>query len=651
LIEILDSYVLLALVAWPMAAAGGIFLLRRGRGPALAAGAMELVLACYAWIRLGVGIDLFRPIDWVRAEAGVDLALRIDPLGGLGVLVLAGVALVVLALPMPQSAGGRRGYYELLLGLLGVLMGLQLAADLGLVLAMLPAVLIVEIGLNGRFSRSSRVGRDMRRFIALYAAWLVVVVALFRWAWLHYEQAGLLSFAYDDLLTYMPAVAEADGLWTMLFAGFVCLFGLSGAFWILQPIGRRLPLGGRLLVVDAVRWTGLCLVARVLLPIWPRAGEASASPYLVLLVASAAGLVLAGISAVRRQFRHLAPAGLVLWNSGICLLLLLHEPWSVALGLAMGVAELATKMFVLSAASLQPAQRKQLACWAVLAAAAVAGAFASVAGWQMVCSGCEALVAASRASHEIPGRAAFNHRIQATTGLLSMLGVLCWAMGVLSIRPFASGSGRASREVVIWRLSGPALIQLGLGLYLLDGVWWRMPQDVEPYMTASFLLHPVRAATFIAVHLGLVLSILAAAVGYLRLADWRLRRLDDLSGLHRAHPGVAAAIAIAALSLFAAPLTAGFWSTMTMFGMRTAWHSRSLLGLPLLFVLPISAFAAVEQIQCVYSAPSNPRPTYVPAGWKGQAYRILIALLAAAIVLLGILPQLLATPLRAVIGR
>lgn len=651
MIDWIDSHVLLALSAWPVAAAAGIFLLRGGRSAALAASVFELVLACWAWVRMGMGVDLYRPIDWVRAEAGVDLALRIDPISGLAVLVVSVMAVMAMALPRPGQQAPQRGYYELLLIVTAGMVGLHLAGDMIVLLAMLLAVLLAMLWLNSRYSRSRRMRGDMRRFIALYAGWLVMLVAIFRWAWLHYEQSGLLSFSYDDLLTYMPPIAESDGLWTMLFAAAVSLFGLSGAYWILHPIGRRLPLASRVLVIDALRWSGLVIVARVLLPIWPRAGEASVSPYFVLAVAAAAGVTLATVAAIRRGFRPFAGALLVLWNSGICLLLLLRTPWSVDLGLAMGGVELAVKVGLLLRSRLSAAQMRRLLGWTFGAVFAAGGCFLAVRGWALFAAECDRLIELATSSHEIPGKKAFDHRNQATTGLVSMLGVVCWAMGIFSIRPFARSLGRADREVVLWRLAGPALIQMGLALYLLDGVCWRMPHHVEPYMSSSLLLDPPRAGIFIGVHLLLVILLSGLIVGYLRLAGWKANKLDDLAGLGRRHPGTAAALTVAGLSLFALPGTAGFWSTLAMFGLRTAWHSRSLLGLPLLFVLPISAFAAIEPIQCAL-APSRKLPrSHVPLGPAATTYRCLMACLAAAIVLLGVLPQILAEPVEALLKR
>ena len=647
----LDKLILLAIFCWPIAAAGVIYLLRRGRRSVMAAATVQLALVVIAWLRSAAGADLEYISDWVRMGVGVDFWLRITPVSGLALLGASLCLVWAVCLPDPRDDARRRGYYEALLLVSGAQHNLLLAGDMLLMLLAVPALLAAGIAMSNRWSISARMRGDMRIFTALYVAWLVLMAATFRWAWLHYQQSGMLSFAVDDLLTFQPNVRDADGLWVMLLAGAAALFGLSGGYWIVRPLARSLPPAGRLLMTGCMRWAGTFVIMTVLLPMWPRGGEASHAPWVMLAIIAAVGLVLAALDALRRRFRDIAPIGRVIGTSGILVLILLDSPWMLLLAAALAAVELGLSIAqAWGRAGLRQIPRPARLWSAAVTAAAIAAAVAGAIGPHLW-SGFEELVRLSHTVQIYTRGSAFAFEPHADTGLLSMLGLFLWVLGVLSIRPFARVPRRQTSRSLFWRLAGPVLIQLGLAMFLFDGVWNRPPPEAAPYYDVPWLTHLPRAAVYVGLHAALIVGITGSVVIYLRRGGMRLRRLEDISGIGASHPWAAAALAIAALSVFGLPLTGGFWNICILFAFRTAWHSRALLGLPLLFVLPVAGFAAVDQMQMLYRHGHNPsRPPPPACRPLDHLLRVAIAVQVTALLLLGLLPQVLMEPLRLLLG-
>jgi formate hydrogenlyase subunit 3/multisubunit Na+/H+ antiporter MnhD subunit len=143
----------------------------------------------------------------------------------------------------------------------------------------------------------------------------------------------------------------------------------------------------------------------------------------------------------------------------------------------------------------------------------------------------------------------------------------------------------------------------------------------------------------------LILLLTGSALWLLVLRKKSVRRLENSCGLARSCPGEAWVLMIAGLSLLGAAPLGGYWQLCLLFGLRGSWHSQALLGLPLLFVLPVTAMSVMDLCGRMFDRPADPEPAPDPPhGALAMALRILIVVLVSVLVLLGLVPQLFLEP-------
>jgi len=216
MVELFDSYALITVVFFPLAAAGVIALGGRRLAPraaglaALGLAVVELALVAATLLRLGAGAELDTAADWVRVGLGMDLAFRLDALSGAFVAAAAILTPLSLAAGFRKVPGRRGGGYALTLLMQAGLMGAFCAADLLLFVVFCETALLATY-----FIVALRDGHRQH----LAAGWVLVLRQIFVGALLtavlllgcgHLRRTSLLSFARADLLHPTDYLQQAD---------------------------------------------------------------------------------------------------------------------------------------------------------------------------------------------------------------------------------------------------------------------------------------------------------------------------------------------------------------------------------------------------------------------------------------------------------
>lgn len=136
-----------------------------------------------------------------------------------------------------------------------------------------------------------------------------------------------------------------------------------------------------------------------------------------------------------------------------------------------------------------------------------------------------------------------------------------------------------------------------------------------------------------------------AVIGFLERKDSSTITLDGIRGLWKRNPMAAAVLALSALSLAGIPPTAGFWAKFQIFS--TAIQT----GLPVLAIIGIlaSIVGVYYYLKIVVYAFFLPAEDESPIEAQGIGARIAIALMALAILAVGLQPDLLLSPLTRII--
>ncbi|MGC9453637.1 MAG: hypothetical protein ACP5HU_02125 [Phycisphaerae bacterium] len=159
------------------------------------------------------------------------------------------------------------------------------------------------------------------------------------------------------------------------------------------------------------------------------------------------------------------------------------------------------------------------------------------------------------------------------------------------------------------------------------------------------------ALAFAAVTTGLAWLGLLACGAYLVRSGRRMAEPQDIRGLARKYPDVAFAAGICLISLAGLPLTGGFFARVML--LSSAAGTGALLAM-LLFVPPMIALSATYLsmvLAIAFTGRPAPHEHISLPGLRGALWRAGIAAVVTALVILGILPHLLAEPLRMLTGR
>lgn len=638
-LESLSEYLLPGVILCPFvsAALAGVF--RRSRLAALVSLIVSTLLTSATACAFRAGLEQDILLEWVRLGLGVDLSFEVSAASLAGVLAVLGFAWIAWRMRQPDRED-RRSYYALLLLVQGALTSILLAGDLLLALAFCPPLIFCGMMLTALWGPHKASKIELRPFMGPYVGWLVLLAAALHLGWLHYQATGLLSFSLQDLLTFAPPANEWAGLWILIFVGALGAFALGPATWLFLGRSLVMPPGAYLLWLCGGRVAGAVFLIRILGPLVPAGSQDALVRTSVFLGISAAGLVAWSLATSANRARTYLPLlalvpvetalliGLILGGEGFA-------PWFLGL---IGLESALSAILLLRSTNARSdpgglasnfSPRQALLLLPILLVLAL-----------VLFSGPLTLGRTPRSSASTP---AFVLSRQPKAGLLSAIGATLWAVGLFSMRPFGHGRPNTGHELLS-RFWGQAIVQVGVAMFLLDGI----TPSTGPsgaYARAAWFADPLRVATMVAAHTLLVLLLTGATVGLLALRGRSVRSLEDLTGLARSCPGEAGVLMLTGLSLLGIAPLAGYWVLCLLFGLRGSWHSEAMLGLPLLFVLPVAGMSIMDLSARMYQRGQGPEVPLPPAdGPRAFLLRIGIAVLLAALVILGLVPQILLEP-------
>jgi NADH-quinone oxidoreductase subunit M len=644
LLDFLDSDILWMLVAWPVIAASAAGLLRRKTWVIPLATCVQILLAGWAALRYAMSADLDIQLEWVRVGMGADLSFEASACSLAAAGALAGLGLLGWLLWRPGDQG-QAGYAAATGGMQAALTGAVLAGDFLLLAAMATLMIFSGMMLTALWGAQRASKIELRPFGAQYVGWLMLMTVVMRIGWLHYRSAGVLSFSLGDLLAFAPPPAEWDGLWLMLLAAVLGLFALGPLMWVFGKTESLLPSGPRLLWLCGTRVAGAVVIVRCVLPLWPGAALLPL-PWAWVVLGSLAAAMLAG--AVIARLRS------VPWSQVVYQLAGLYETGWIALAIYLGpgagpwiLALAAAEVIVLALLQQRESHASTVEVpeglrrrGSIVAAVAILGLTAALVG---VCLIGGPLIHSRAPRLNSDNFLFFLHR-SPDAGLLSVVGIALWAVGIFAMGPFARQNRPGSREVLA-RLWGGPVVHVGLAMFLLDGVRRDPNPTAAGYVRWAWMSDPLRIAVLTVVHALLVMALAGCTVALLRRRGRKLEHMDELTGLAAACPREAAGLMIAGLSLFGAAPLGGFWTLGILFGLRASWHSRALLGLPLLFVLPVLGMSVLDLAGRMYDRPQQlAREATGARGMAALLLKVAIVLAIVCLVILGIVPQLLLEP-------
>ncbi len=640
-LEALDENVLAALIFTPLIGAGFCALSRHSRIVAMAAGGITSLLAVLCGWRFLAGAELDVLLEWVRIGMGVDLSLEASGASVGGAVALLCIWWLAWMLWRPIRPD-RKGYYALILLLLGLGTATLLAGDLLLLLSLVPLTIFSGMMLTAIWGarRASRI--DIRPFGGMYVGWLVLLAAGMHLGWVHYRQTGLMSFSLHDLIGFFPASRTEPDLWILLALGTLGTWALGPMGWLFYRRDWPLPAGANLLWICQTRVVGMVLFVRVLLPLRPDITFDLALWSLLALGGATVLLILWSLATSRNRSRAYLPLlPVMVWETALLCWGLMAGPevgsWILLLtGVeVVGIALLLTLTHRPEASASGEIRRPNGAIFAVLLVAILPALGLLTRMGPMI---------PERGQPEIPTRPAFSLDARPQAGILSAMGIVLWAVGLFWMRPFGRSRGKGNHELLA-RTWGQSIVQVGVGLFLLDGVGRLHGHSAGAYIRAAWISDPLRIAVMLGLHSGLILLLTGSAVWLLVLRGKSVRRLESSCGLARSCPGEAWVLMIAGLSLLGAAPLGGYWQLCLLFGLRGSWHSQALLALPLLFVLPVTAMSVMDLCGRMFDTPEDPEPSPGQAsGAPAMALRMIIVVLIIALLLLGLVPQLFLEP-------
>ncbi len=222
-----DHWVLVALLAWPMVAAGIVLAApeRHAKYLALAATLLEFALSVPLWWRFvpGGGWQFAADLPWIP-RWGIHFSVALDGISLL--LVLLTTFLMPLSVLGSYSYITRRerGFYALLLALTTGMVGVFVATDLFLFYVMWEVMLIPMYFLIGVWGGENRLYAAIKFFIYTMAGSLLMLVAIVGLYLTVGRATGTYAFGYEHLLAGLPAVG---GLAWWFFGAFALAFAIK----------------------------------------------------------------------------------------------------------------------------------------------------------------------------------------------------------------------------------------------------------------------------------------------------------------------------------------------------------------------------------------------------------------------------------------
>ena len=271
------------------------------RWASLAAMAADMVLALILWVQYLGQVDLLAQGNWLvqyKAEwipqLGISVHLAIDGLSLLMVLLTAFLGMISVITSWTEIQERVGLFHFNLLWVLAGITGVFLTLDLFLFYFFWEMMLVPMYFLIGIWGHENRIYASIKFFLFTQASGLLMLLAILGLYYVHYQDTGVLTFNYLDLLG--TPMAKSVAVWLML--GFFVAFAVKiPAFpfhtW-LPDAHTEAPTAGSVVLAGLLLKTGAYGLLRFVLPLFPGASVSFAP---IAMIAGVIGILYGAIQA------------------------------------------------------------------------------------------------------------------------------------------------------------------------------------------------------------------------------------------------------------------------------------------------------------------------------------------------------------------
>jgi NADH-quinone oxidoreductase subunit M len=286
--------ILLLLVLLPFCAGILAWLFgRRDTGTArwISASAMtiQLVLAVSVWIQNYNRLTFSEEENWLIEfktawipRLGIKFFLAIDGLSLLMIVLTAFLGLIAVIASWSEIRERVAFYHFNLLWILAGINGVFMAMDLFLFYFFWEMMLLPMYFLIGIWGHEKRIKAAVKFFIFTQAAGLLMLLAIVGLWYIHYNQTGVFTFDYFELLHTELSGARAMFLMLGFFIGFAVKLPAFPFHPWLPDAHTEAPTAGSIILAGLLLKTGAYGLLRFVLPIFPQAA-ADFAPYAMYL--------------------------------------------------------------------------------------------------------------------------------------------------------------------------------------------------------------------------------------------------------------------------------------------------------------------------------------------------------------------------------
>ncbi len=250
------------------------------RGIALVAMLLNLILSIAIWIQIPSGLALTDQGNWlIQFQAqwipqfGISFLFAMDGISLL-MVVLTGFLGVISVMASWTGIRERVGFFHFnLLWILAGVTGVFLALDLFLFYFFWEMMIIPMYFLIAIWGSETRIYSAIKFFLFTQASGLLMLVAIISLYFIHYNQTGVYTFNYMELLgTQIPA---GVGFWLMLgfFTAFAVKLPAVPVHTWLPDAHTDAPTAGSVILAGLLLKTGAYGLLRFVLPLFPTAAD------------------------------------------------------------------------------------------------------------------------------------------------------------------------------------------------------------------------------------------------------------------------------------------------------------------------------------------------------------------------------------------
>ncbi len=214
-------------------------------------------------------------LSWIE-RFGIELHLALDGLSML-MVVLTGLLGVLSVLCSWKEIQHRVGFFHLnLMWILGGVVGVFLAVDLFLFfffweMMLVPMYFLIALWGHSGSTGSTRITAANKFFIFTQASGLIMLVAILGLVFVHYNQSGVLTFNYADLLKAQLSPGAEFLLMLGFFVSFAVKFPIIPVHSWLPDAHAQAPTAGSVDLAGILLKTAAYGLLRFALPLFPNA--------------------------------------------------------------------------------------------------------------------------------------------------------------------------------------------------------------------------------------------------------------------------------------------------------------------------------------------------------------------------------------------